>query len=61
MKKIIILVCLLMFGKAALCAGLDTTTPIKNDVEKTITLTGELVFWLAWYFTSKKRRSYWLL
>ncbi|MFR1671668.1 MAG: hypothetical protein ACLSWI_01845 [Candidatus Gastranaerophilaceae bacterium] len=47
MKKIIILVCLLMLGKAALCADLDTTTPIKNDVEKTITLTGELVFdWL---------------
>lgn len=47
MKKIVILMCLLMAGNVSFCADLDTTAPIKNDVEKTITLTGELVFdWL---------------
>lgn len=47
MKKFAILLVILILGKTALSADLDTTAPVKEDVEKTITLTGELVFdWL---------------
>lgn len=47
MKKLVILTLLLMLGKAALSADLDTIPPEKNADENSIVLTGELVFdWL---------------
>lgn len=47
MKKLVILTLLLMLGKTALSADLDTIPPEKNADENSIVLTGELVFdWL---------------